>query len=176
MVIYKRAKTKNELQQILELQKKNLSNQLSDEEKKKEGFVTATHSLDVLKKMNEICAHTIAVHNNTVVGYALSMHPIFATTLKVLEPMFMEIDKVFPKENKYISMGQICIDKNYRSQGLFRKLYATMKEAIQPEFNYIITGVNATNTRSLNAHYAIGFKDLSTIFSEDQTWKLIVLE
>ncbi|NJB71208.1 ribosomal protein S18 acetylase RimI-like enzyme [Saonia flava] len=175
-ILYKKASSIGELKQIIELQQKNLITQISNEEKKREGFVTASHSMEILKEMNDVCPHTLALYNNKVIGYALSMHPIFSTTLKVLEPMFKEIDRVFPKENKYISMGQICIEKNYRGQGVFRNLYKKMKENIFPEFDYIITGVDEKNTRSLNAHYATGFKDLSTISSGGQTWKIIVLK
>lgn len=151
-------------------------NKLSLEEKKKEGFVTVSHTLEVLEQMNTRCSHIIAKDNDTVVGYVLCMHPMFTSEVEVLKPMFVEIEKIFPKERSFITMGQICIDKKYRGKGFFRKLYATMKDAVQPEFDAIITEVDAENTRSLNAHYAIGFKDLTTYFSNGQTWKLIGLK
>lgn len=176
MVCYKRAESIKELQQIRSLQKENLVNKLSLEEKKKEGFVTVSHTLEVLEQMNIKCSHIIAKDNDTVVGYALCMHPMFANDVEVLKPMFVEIEKIFTKEYSFIVMGQICIDKKYRGKGLFRQLYATMKDALQPKFDAIITEVDVDNTRSLNAHYVIGFKDLTTYISNGQTWKLIVLK
>lgn len=175
-MLYKKTETTKELEQIITLQQKNLSNSLSDDEKSKEGFVSAVHSLAILKEMNDVVPHIIAVDNHNVVGYALCMHPIFAKSIALLKPMFDEIEKVFSKKDTYISMGQICIDKDYRGQGIFRQLYNTMKTFVQPEFEYIITGVNSKNTRSLGAHHAIGFENLSTIYYDGESWEIIVLK
>ncbi|PCJ95418.1 MAG: GNAT family N-acetyltransferase [Flavobacteriaceae bacterium] len=175
MVVYKKVETTQELNQIIALQKKNLFNGLTLEEREKEGFVSVTHSLVILERMNTKCAHTIAVHNNIVIGFALSMHPMFAMDIELLKPMFVEIEKNLPRGQSYITMGQICIDKTYRGQGIFRKLYVTMKKRVLSKFDVIVTEVDASNTRSLNAHYAVGFSDLTTYISNGQTWKLIVL-
>jgi len=175
MITYQRATSDKELEQILELQQKNLPSAVSLEEKIKEGFVTVTHSFEVLKKMNDVCAHIIAKSNNSVVGYALCMHPEFANEIEVLRPMFNEIETIVPKIENYITMGQICIDKAFRKKGIFRKLYEHMQLALKPEFETIITEVDAKNTRSLQAHYAVGFTDLKVYTSGGQDWKLISL-
>jgi len=59
--IYKRAEAIEELNQILELQYANIPSVISREEKAKEGFVTVHHNFEVLKAMNDKCAHVIAV-------------------------------------------------------------------------------------------------------------------
>ena len=123
-----------------------------------------------------MCPHIIAKAGGMVVGYALCMHPVFAQEIEVLIPMFDEIESAVPKPENYLTMGQICIDKNYRGQGLFKNLYATMKAAVIPEFQSIITEVDAKNTRSLQAHYAAGFADLKTYSSGGQDWHLIILQ
>lgn len=165
----------SQLQQILSLQQRNLITNLSSGEKEKEGFVTVSHTLQQLADMNAACPHIIALDDEVVVGYALSMHPRFGNDIEVLKPMFLEIATVVPKTESFIVMGQICIDKEYRRQGIFRKLYETMKNAVKPEFTSIITEVDATNLRSLEAHYAVGFRDLKTYHAGGQEWKLIVL-
>ncbi|MCM4171265.1 N-acetyltransferase [Arenibacter sp. TNZ] len=165
----------SELQQILSLQQKNLITNLGPGEKEKEGFVTVSHTLELLTKMNTACPHIIAKDQEKVVGYALCMHPLFGNDIEVLKPMFKEIASVVPKAEPYMVMGQICIDKEYRRRGIFRKLYETMKNTIQPYFTSIITEVDASNLRSLEAHYAVGFKDLKTYSAGGQDWKLIVL-
>lgn len=193
MITYKVATSREELQQILDLQKANLAAVISSEEKEKEGFVTVEHTFEILKAMNDMCPHIIAIVNNTVVGYALSMHPSFGTEIDILKPMFNEIEKVvsnpanLTKEFKhlhkdksvadnYIVMGQICVDKEYRRQGIFRNLYKTMLEVISPRFSTIITEVDASNSRSINAHYGIGFRKLSTYKANGRLWELIYLE
>ncbi|WP_242535689.1 GNAT family N-acetyltransferase [[Muricauda] lutisoli] len=130
MVRYKQAETLEELEQILDLQQRNLPKNITEEESTKEGFVTVEHTLDVLKAMNEACGHIIAVDKNQVVGYALCMHPKFAEFIEVLRPMFREIDKILEGKLNYMAMGQICVAKSHRGQGIFRKLYQTMKEKL----------------------------------------------
>ena len=175
-ISYCRAKTNKELHQILELQQKNLFASVSEEEHINEGFVTVSHSFEILKKMNAVCPHIIAKAGGKVIGYALCMHPYFSKKIEILKPMFREIMAVVLKDAKYMAMGQICIDKDYRKQGIFRNLYQTMSDSLKPEFDSIITEVDANNIRSLNAHYAIGFKHLKSYNSGGQDWELIILK
>jgi len=176
MVFYKRASDDEELDQILKLQQQNLPPRLSAEERRKEGFVTVSHTFDALERMNNICPHIIAKDDDVVIGYALCMHPNFANEIEVLKPMFDQITLTLPKGISYIVMGQICADKEYRNEGVFRKLYETMKRAVQLEFDCIITEVDNKNTRSLRAHYAVGFVGLNTYSSGGQKWNLILLK
>jgi predicted GNAT family N-acyltransferase len=175
MVIYKRTSEEDELIQILELQRQNLPVSLSMEEKHREGFVTVSHSLDLLKEMHKVCPHIIAKDKDTVIGYALCMHPMFAETVPVLRPMFQEIKTMVSEREKYMVMGQICIHRAYRKKGVFRKLYYTMKTVLFIDYPTIITEVDTKNQRSLKAHYAVGFKDLKRYRSTKQEWQLISL-
>jgi len=169
------ATTQIELQQILHLQEQNLPNALQINEQNEEGFVTVVHSLSLLEQMNRQCPHIICKDGSKVVGYALCMHPCFSETIPVLTPMFAKISAVVPTSTSYIVMGQVCIDKAYRKQGIFRKLYAYMRKVTREKFDCIITEVDTTNQRSLQAHYAVGFLDLATYTSGNQHWKLIQL-
>ncbi|MEP5340062.1 MAG: GNAT family N-acetyltransferase [Algibacter sp.] len=172
-VIYKRATTSQELKGILELQKHNIPLSISEEEKLKEDFLTVHHSFEILKAMNDVCPHIIATQNNKVVGYALSMVTEFQNTIDVLKPMFLEIDTCVKPSTSYIVMGQICIDKSYRKQGLFRGLYQYMQKELNTTFNLLITEVDVKNTRSLNAHQAVGFEVLKKYTSNNQEWTLL---
>ena len=115
MIIYTTSTTIEELKQILVLQEKNLLDNLSEEEQKEHGFVTIKHTFEILKAMNDVCPHTIAKFEDKVVGFALSMTKDFAEDIEVLKPMFYEISKLVSDE-KYIVMGQICIDKILESK------------------------------------------------------------
>nr|WP_155600075.1 GNAT family N-acetyltransferase [Zobellia amurskyensis] len=171
---YTTASTDKELKQILDLQQRNLSSTISLQEKEQEGFVTVEHTFEVLKAMNDVCPHIIAKSGDAVVGYALCMHPKFADEIEVLKPMFKELDSMPSQITSYIAMGQICIDKAFRKQGIFRKLYETMQLKTQESFNCIITEIDATNARSLQAHYAIGFRKLTTFESDGQKWEIVI--
>ena len=175
MIRYKRASLKGELEQILQLQQDNLPAIVSEEIKIKEGFVTVHHNFNILHKMNEVCPHIIATSDEKVVGYALCMHPKFGDEIEVLKPMFTQTKQVLGPDESYIAMGQICIDKTFRRQGIFRRLYSYMLQEIKPEFDCIITEVDAKNMRSLEAHYAVGFELLSRYASGGQDWELIRL-
>ncbi|SEK87976.1 Ribosomal protein S18 acetylase RimI [Aquimarina amphilecti] len=162
-----------ELEQILLLQQKNLTTSISSEEKKKEGFVTVEHDFDILKRMNDQQPHIIAKNQDKVVGYTLCMTSDFGNDIEVLKPMFKKIENSLNPTNKYIVMGQVCIDKEYRGQGVFRGLYQQMKLELQKKYDLLITEVAANNTRSLGAHNAIGFKDLIVYESDKIKWHLI---
>nr|WP_314895922.1 GNAT family N-acetyltransferase [uncultured Flavobacterium sp.] len=172
-ITYKRASTLDELEQIRTLQLQNSSQNITSEEKLQEGFVTVQHTVALLEQMNAACAHIIAKDNNTVVGFALVMLSSFRNEIKVLIPMFERIDMLLPTDKSYVVMGQICVDKNYRKQGIFRGLYHFYREELQHEFDYLITEVAAINLRSLQAHEAVGFKIIDTYEEDGIVWNIM---
>lgn len=173
---YSRATSSQELQQILELQTLNLRSAISEKESQNEGFVSVVHTIDLLQRMNAVAAHIVAKEGEIVAGYALCMHPTFAEEIPMLKPMFNKASKRVGPRHKFMIMGQICIAKQYRGEGIFRRLYETMAEALFPAYDSIITEVDADNQRSLQAHYAIGFEELEVYRSGDRIWHLIQLK
>ena len=172
---YTRARTKAELQQILRLQEDNLKGGLSASEKEREGFVSVVHTLELLEAMNKVCPHILAKSGDEVAGYALCMHPDFSDAIPMLRPMFKKVRSLIDPSHRFVIMGQICIDKPWRKQGIFRGLYASMRQELKGEFDSIITEVDDTNQRSLTAHLAVGFRSLEVYWSGDRTWHLIQL-
>ena len=172
---YKRCGDTDELKQILAIQKRNLSPVLSEHEKEDEGFLTVSHDLEILERMNNTCAHIIAKSGSVVAGYALCMHPKHAEDIPILKPMFKKIDTILSSEVKYMAMGQICIDKSFRRKGIFSGLYNFMRAQLKEEYDLIITEVDSANIRSLGAHYKIGFRDILVYQSNKRTWHLIQL-
>jgi predicted GNAT family N-acyltransferase len=173
-ILYKRASTLDELEQIRTLQLQNSSQNISSEEKLQEGFVTVQHSIALLEQMNSACAHIIAKDNDAVVGFALVMLSGFRNEIKILIPMFERIDGLVPKDKTYVVMGQICVAKNYRKQGIFRGLYHFYKEELQHQFDYLITEVAAINLRSMSAHEAVGFKIIDTYEEDGIVWNIML--
>lgn len=176
MIYYKQASSAQELEQILSLQQNNLAKSLTTDELENEGFLTVEHSMDILQAMNEECGHIIALEDGEVIGYALCMHPKFADSIEVLRPMFVEINKVMAGKSNYMVMGQICVSKSHRGQGIFRNLYLTMKNKLPEGFDTIITEVDGQNKRSLSAHAAIGFQTLKVYLAGEKEWHLIELK
>lgn len=176
MIEYTYADSREELIQILELQEKNLPKSLSETEKIEQGFVTVHHNFDLLQKMNDMAPHIIAKSNHTVIGYALAMDKIFKDDIPLLIPMFNEIENTLYANSNYLVMGQVCIDKNYRGKGVFKGLYAKMKDVYSTSYDVLITEIDEKNTRSLNAHKAVGFKTFKTYLSNNQNWEVVYLE
>ncbi len=174
-ISYKRADTLSELNQILELQRINLPESLSAEDRVGEGFVTVHHDLDILQRMNEACKHIIAIVNDEVLGYALCMSPLFREDIPILKPMFIKIDQVLPNAS-YMVMGQICIDKKFRKQGVFQGLYKFMVSQMKPDYDYIVTEVDRKNTRSMGAHKHVGFITLLTYAADGHDWEMLGLK
>ena len=175
---YKRVTTELELHQILQLQEQNAKDILSESEKTIEGFVSVKHSFKLLKQMNTACPHVVALDNDKVVGYALCMLRLFRDSIPSLIPMFNHTDIVLNKKNlshlSYLVMGQVCIDKAYRKQGVFRGLYNYFKTSLINEYDAVITEVNTKNTRSFEAHKAVGFQLLDTHKEDNENWNLII--
>ena len=173
MVAYKRAKTDEELLQILTLQQSNFPSSISNEEKTKEGFVTVQHDFKILKSMNDKCQHIIATYDNEVIGYALSMVKEFQENIEVLKPMFVEIEKHKKNQSSYLVMGQICVDKEFRKKGVFRGMYTFMRRELRQQYDTLITEIDSRNKRSIDAHYAIGFKQLQMYNADNQDWEIV---
>jgi L-amino acid N-acyltransferase YncA len=180
MIIYTTANSKNDLEGILHLQKANLAASLAPAEIESQGFVTVDHSYDQLEKLNRIEKHVIAKNGDRVIGYLLAMTQQSKLDIPILVPMFKAFDAIFYKEKKiaeynYIVIGQVCIDKEYRGKGMLNNCYDAYKKMYKKRYDFAITEIAATNSRSLHAHARIGFKQIHSfrgLFNE--TWIVVI--
>ena len=172
----------SDLEDIIGLQAKNTPALLNKNEMEKEGFITVVHDLNLLGEMNFPIPHTIAKKENELAGYALVMDPKFKERIPVLAPMFQQIERLAYKGQSltvapYVVMGQICIAKEFRGQGLFKELYNNLKKRLKGHYQLLITEVSARNERSLNAHKSVGFNNLYSFSVEGgDDWELVYLE
>lgn len=171
-IAYTRASSEEELYQILEIQQQNMVKGLSQDEVLKEGFITVGHTFDILQKMNAACPHIIAKEEGKVVGYALVMLRAFRNEIPILRPMFDTADALLPNVN-YVTMGQICIAKSHRKQGVFKGMYHYYRQQLKDDFDCLFTEVATANQRSLQAHRAVGFEVLKTQITDGVSWELV---
>ena len=170
------------LEGILDLQRRNLPSNLEADELLSQGFVTVQHTLEDLQKMNAIERHVIALHHERVVGYLLAMTRASRHDIPVLVPMFNAIDSMVYDarplaDSSYIVVGQACIDKSFRGTGLFDELYEAYVRQFKSHYDYIITEIDAANTRSLRAHSRVGFKTIQEYLAPDGvTWHIVLRE
>lgn len=162
-IFYTQAATMDELLQIQQLQLENHRSNLSVDVQNIDGFLTVSHSLLLLEQMNMATPHIIAKDGDLVVGYALGMSKDFVRLVPALGMMFKMVDTLKIEEWQlseidYIVMGQICVRKEYRGQGVFQGLYHMYFEKYKGKFPYIITEVATRNAKSLYAHQKVGFR------------------
>lgn len=169
---------KKDLEQILLLQKQNLARNIDEKEILDQGFVTLQHDIDTLNRMHRLAPSVIIKSENAVVGYALTMLKECRQLIPDLEPMFAVFDSLTWKnkalnEYRFYVMGQICIDKAYRGQGLVEKLYHFHKKSYSGSFDLLVTEIATRNHRSLRAHDRVGFKTIHTYRDQLDEWAVV---
>ena len=168
-----------EIRQIKALQTRNLKTHLTKEECQKEGFVTASYTLDFLRQMGEKHPPILAKDQDKVVGYALVATPEIRGHHDLLDDLLGHCDRVVYKgvtlQNiPYAVVGQLCIDKAYRGQGIVQKLYQHFRECMEPTHSCCITDVDQNNPRSLRAHLKSGFEVVGSLDYGGAAWDLVL--
>lgn len=179
-MIIKRVSNLIELEGIKKLQTANQKSVLSEEERSREGFVTAVYSLDLLRQMHHSCPSVICVddHQN-VIGYALVTTKEIRKEHLLLENLFTTIDsqvyKGQPLQNShYVVVGQLCVAKNFRGKGIAQKMYSFFKEELSENYEYCVTDVDETNLKSFKTHLKVGFEVLHKFHYDDSQWNLVL--
>ena len=170
--------TNDELEQILHLQQQNLKQNIGEREMKEQGFVTLQHDLQTLQQMNALAPAVIIKDDDKIVAYALSMLRECRLLIPDLEPMFALLDSVQWNSKplsayRYYVMGQVCIAKSYRGQGLFEALFQHHKKIYSSRFDLFITEISTSNRRSIRAHEKTGFRQIHTHRDELDEWSIV---
>lgn len=179
MVIYTTSQTTADLEGIIALQQKNLARNLDAQEIQEQGFVTVVHSLADLEQMNTIEQNTIAKDGDQVVGYLIAMTAASRNAIPILKPMFelfdnLEYNGKRVSEYNYMVVGQVCIDKAVRGQGVLDACYEHYKNNFRNRYDFAITEIALSNQRSLNAHKRIGFTELHRYTAPDgEAWSIV---
>ena len=180
MIQFLLANNTTDLHDILRLQKANLQTVLTAEVIESQGFVTVSHSFEDLQKLNSIEKHTIATHNHQVVGYVLAMTEQSKYDIPILKPMFDVFDTISYKNKpisnyNYLVVGQVCIDQKLRGTGIFDAIYHQYKKHHQNKYDFAITEIATSNSRSRKAHQRVGFEEIHTFTdSNNLEWVIVV--
>lgn len=168
-----------ELEQILQLQKQNLKQFISEEEKKAQGFLTMQFHLPMLQQLHALAPSVIIKYNDEVAAYAMTVTLEGRTVYPDLEPMFVNFQNLQWRgkplyDYRFYVMGQICVAKEHRAKGLFDLLYQHHKAVYSPHYDFIITEISTSNYRSLQAHKRVGFETIHTYEDHMDTWNVVV--
>ncbi len=182
MITYTTSKTDDELRGILNLQKRNLALNLAQEEVLSQGFVTVSHSFEDLRQLHDIEPHLIAKDEDEVIAYLLAMTAKSKADIPILLPMFDVFDRVQFRgktiaDYHYLVVGQVCVDKRYRGQGILDACYAAYREHFQNKYDFAITEIAISNPRSIKAHHRIGFTEVHRYLDPDGVdWSIVAWE
>lgn len=174
------ASTSTDLSGILKLQKANHAHVLSIEEVQSQGFVTVDHTFEQLKMLNDLEPHLIAKDGAEIVGYILAMTIESKGEIPILVPLFESFETINYLGKKiadyqYLVVGQVCMAKAYRGQGLFDQCYAAYKALFEHKYDFAITEIAQKNTRSLRAHQRVGFKVIHSYTDiNDIDWDVVL--
>jgi ribosomal protein S18 acetylase RimI-like enzyme len=178
-IVFEVASTDKHFEQILQLQKQNLFSAISEEQQAQQGFVFAEHTISLLKMMAAELPQVIAVSNGKVIGYNLAMPVSMKNEIPSLVPMFAEFERSKYKGRPLTSYhfmvgGQVCVDKDFRGQGLLSRLYHETRNRLSSGYELCVTEVSARNTTALKAHQKMGFEVVSTYHDGKELWKVVV--
>jgi GNAT superfamily N-acetyltransferase len=178
-IVFEVASTDQHFEQILQLQRQNLLSAVSEEQQARQGFVFAEHTMPLLKRMAAELPQVIAVSDGRVIGYNLAMPVSMKNDMPSLVPMFAEFERCeyrgspLPAYNFMVG-GQVCVDRDFRGQGLLRRLYHETRDRLPAGYQLCVTEVSARNSRALKAHQEMGFEVVSTYHDGKELWKVVV--
>lgn len=167
-----------DLQRILDLQQANLAAHLDAEELRSQGFVTAVHSLESLQQLHALAPSIVAKVGQELAGYALTMLVEARRFVPILDPMFQLFEQLNwrgrpLREVSHYVMGQVCVAKRFRGQGLFDALYQGHRAAYRERFELLVTQVSVRNARSLRAHERVGFEPIHRHRDSVEEWVVL---
>lgn len=178
-IVFEAASTEQHFEQILRLQRQNLFSEISEDEQARQGFVFAEHTVPLLKLMAAHLPQVIALGDGRVVGYNLAMTASMKNEMPRLVPMFEQFERTEYKGRplstyRYMVGGQVCVDKDFRGQGLLRRLYHETRNRVRSGYELCVTEIAARNVVSLDAHKKMGFEVASSYHDGKELWFVVV--
>lgn len=170
----------SDIKQIKKLQEENHYSNVSDEEKKKEGFVSVRTDVKLLGGINIELGIIVAVKGVIVVGYAIPLSLKHCEEIPLLEPFITRILELIYKNEKLskykiIIYGQICVKKGYRGGGIAEAMNVKLSNMLRKNFDLAVTEISDQNPRSL--HFTtkkLGFEVIDEYSAEGRSWYVLV--
>ena len=178
MLTTKLAATDQELIQIADLSNANRSDNISAEEKAAEGFVSWVYTPEILRTINAIAPSVIVMDEDVLAGYAITLtsecidaYPAAAPTYTHAAPLHFKGRAL--GEQRFYLMGQICVAKVWRGQGIVGALYNGHRQFYGPQFDALVTEISMANPRSLKAHQKVGFETIDRHYENGHDWAVV---
>ena len=147
----------NDINGILSLQEKNLYKNLNPIEQKN-GFVTTPFTISQIEKIIQQNGIFVAENEQkAIIAYAFAGSWEYFKQWEIFNfmvarfPQLSFNNKEITVENSF-QYGPVCIDKNYRGNGLLSFLFEEMRIEFYKKYPISITFINKVNVISEKAH------------------------
>ena len=181
-VEYRLVRDAGDVERILALQAENHRDVVDAATAASDGFTSVRHEASVLRAMNDAYPSAIATSGDALAGYCLMMAQAFRDAVPMLAPMFAAFDRLewrgepLAGNPRWFVMGQVCVARAFRGQGVFDGVYRKLREAYAPRFDFVVTEISQRNARSMRAHRRVGFQTLHLYrdAAARETWEVVV--
>lgn len=157
--------TEEDIPGIVALHKANLVVNLTEVEKQG-GFVTTALTVAQIQTVIHQHGLFIAKNEDAIIGFIFAADWEFFTQWPIFEYMIQLFPSLSFKNfevttTNSFQYGPICIDKNYRGQGIITELFEYMRIQMKEKYPLSLTFINKANIPSYKAH------------TEKLTWEVI---
>jgi GNAT superfamily N-acetyltransferase len=178
MTVITHASTDEHLRQILALQGRYHLRATPAEAQAAEGFVYAEHTLPLLRRMAAVSPQAIALSQDQVVGYCLSLPTTMSSEVPALVPMFEQLERFRYRgqplsARRFFVGGQVCVDREHRGQRLLQRLYEHLRLLLASSHELCVTEISSRNVVSLRAHEKMGFERIASYDGGAETWIVV---
>lgn len=130
---------------------------------KQSGFIRIEYDIDDLQKIitnNEI---VIATDKEKVIGYYLIGRKSSKIELNYQKNKAFSLFETTEIPFESIGFGcQVCIDENYRNNGLFGRMLNTLVDGVKEKYSHLLCSVSDDNVISLKTHIGNGWQLLDS--------------
>jgi RimJ/RimL family protein N-acetyltransferase len=70
-------------------------------------------------------------------------------------------------------MGQVCVAREFRGQGVFDLMYRAHREHLRARYDRSVTEIAVRNVRSMRAHARVGFRVIDRYRDETDDWAIV---
>ena len=175
------ATSDDHLEGILALQRRNHVHAVAADVQSREGFVYVEHTLPLLRHLCAASPQAIALVDGRVVGYCLSLLPELRDAVPILAPMFEQFGRCTFRgqplaARRFVVGGQVCVDRDFRGQGLLAGLYDQLRIALASTHELCVTEIATRNGVSVRAHEKMGFEVIADYNDGREDWVIVAWE
>lgn len=168
MIEYRLAKLQD-IDNILKLHHKFHCDTISDDDRDG-GFITATFTYNEVQDLIENHGSiTLAFDGDMLVGFLFAADWEYWKRLEIFSYMISHLsenkiaDVTITQNNSY-HHGPVCVDTDYRGQGILPKMFEISKAEMRKKYDILATFVNILNKPSYVAHKNKLGLDVTKIF------------